>query len=197
LGGSGRASLTKLASSIRGYTLFSIEITKNYRDIQWKEDLKKVLKMAGAKSKPGEGVVFLFSDTQIVKESFLEDLNNILNTGEVPNLMGPEDFEEIMNDIRNMKKDVPKINTDTRENIMKFFVQNTRDNLHIVLTFSPAGEKLRTRCREFSSIINCCTIDWYDKWPNDALKSVALREYKANENLGIAEFQEKLADLSV
>jgi hypothetical protein len=29
----------------------------------WKDDLKKVLKMAGAKSKPGEGVVFLFSDT--------------------------------------------------------------------------------------------------------------------------------------
>ena len=67
-------------------------------------------------------MVFLFSDTQIVKESFLEDLNNILNTGEVPNLMGPEDFEEIITDIRNMKKDNPKINIDTRENIMKFFV---------------------------------------------------------------------------
>lgn len=36
--------------------------------------------------------------------------------------MGPEDFEEILTDIRNMKKDVPKINTDTRESIMKFFV---------------------------------------------------------------------------
>ena len=52
----------------------------------------------------------------------MEDLNNILNTGEVPNLMGPEDFEEIITDIRNMKKDNPKINIDTRENIMKFFV---------------------------------------------------------------------------
>jgi dynein heavy chain len=37
-------------------------------------------------------VTFLFSDTQIVKESFLEDLNNILNTGEVPNMWGPEDY---------------------------------------------------------------------------------------------------------
>ena len=36
-------------------------------------------------------------------ESFLEDLNNILNTGEVPNLMAPEDFEEIINDIRNTR----------------------------------------------------------------------------------------------
>jgi len=28
----------------------------------------------------------LFSDTQIVKESFLEDINNLLNSGEIPNL---------------------------------------------------------------------------------------------------------------
>jgi dynein heavy chain len=37
-----------------------------------------------------------------VKESFLEDINNILNTGEVPNLMGPEDLTEIIDDIRPM-----------------------------------------------------------------------------------------------
>ncbi len=40
-----------------------------------------------------EPVTFLFSDIQIVKESFLEDLNNILNTGEVPNMWAPEDYE--------------------------------------------------------------------------------------------------------
>jgi len=39
--------------------------------------------------------VFLFTDTQVVDESFLEDINNILSSGEVPNLYGPEDFEEV------------------------------------------------------------------------------------------------------
>lgn len=58
---------------------------------------------------------------------------------------------------------------------MKMFVQLTRQNLHIVLAFSPVGEKLRNRCRQFPSIINCCTIDWFDKWPNEALYSVAER----------------------
>jgi dynein heavy chain len=77
VGGSGRQSLTRLAASIRDYKIFTIEIAKNYKDPQWKDDLKSLIKTAGK----NEPVTFLFSDTQIVKESFLEDLNNILNTG--------------------------------------------------------------------------------------------------------------------
>jgi Dynein, heavy chain len=30
--------------------------------------------------------VFMFSDTQVSNEGFLEDINNLLNNGEVPNL---------------------------------------------------------------------------------------------------------------
>ncbi len=47
---------------------------------------------AGVENKP---TVFLFTDTQVVDESFLEDINNILSSGEVPNLYNPEDFEEV------------------------------------------------------------------------------------------------------
>ena len=39
--------------------------------------------------------VFLFSDTQVLDESFLEDINNILSSGEVPNLYKAEEFEEV------------------------------------------------------------------------------------------------------
>jgi hypothetical protein len=42
------------------------------------QDLKHVLKKAGLE---GQEVVFLFNDTQILHEGFLEDLNNILNAG--------------------------------------------------------------------------------------------------------------------
>ena len=39
--------------------------------------------------------------------------------------------------------------------------QVIRENLHIVLAFSPIGEGFRARCRQFPSIINCATIDWF------------------------------------
>lgn len=50
------------------------------------QDLKRVLKKAGLE---GRNTVFLFSDTQIVQEGFLEDLNNILNAGQSKSQLHP------------------------------------------------------------------------------------------------------------
>ena len=52
-------------------------------------------------------------------------------------------------------------------------VVQVRERLHIVLAFSPIGAAFRTRCRMFPSLVNCCTIDWFNAWPEDALYSVA------------------------
>lgn len=38
---------------------------------------------------------------------------------------------------------------------------------------SPIGEVFRARLRQFPSLVNCCTIDWFNEWPSEALESVA------------------------
>ena len=48
------------------------------------------MKMTGVDGKP---VSFLFTDTQIVKEGFLEDINNLLNSGEVPNIFDSDEIK--------------------------------------------------------------------------------------------------------
>lgn len=40
------------------------------------------------------------TDTQIIDEAFIENLNNLLNTGEIPNLWAAEDKDEIINGVR-------------------------------------------------------------------------------------------------
>jgi len=59
---------------------------------EWHEDMKKMLMRSGCHNLC---MVFLFSDTQIAKEAFLEEVSSILNTGEVPNLYANEDKLEI------------------------------------------------------------------------------------------------------
>lgn len=93
VGGSGRTSVTKLATSMAEYVLYQIEMTRSYGITEWREDLKTLLLRAGA---DGKATVFLLSDTQIKSESYLEDLSMILNTGDVPNLYGLEEKAEIL-----------------------------------------------------------------------------------------------------
>ena len=47
-------------------------------------------------------------------------------------------------------------------NMYNKFVERIRRNLHLVLAFSPIGDSFRTRLRMFPSLINCCTIDWFE-----------------------------------
>lgn len=40
---------------------------------------------------------------------------------------------------------------------------------------SPIGNAFRNRVRKFPAIVNCCTIDYFHAWPEDALLAVASR----------------------
>ena len=192
VGGSGRKSLANLASFLAGCKTISIEITRGYGMTEWREDLKKILMASGAENKK---VVFLFSDTQVVEEGFLEDINNILNSGDVPNLYEPEETERIVGLVRPICKARGII--DTRDNIMAVYIDNVRNNLHVVLAFSPVGSSFRERCRKFPSLVNCCTIDWFDPWPEDALYSVAHKFLSADRKANISEYVEPLCKICV
>ena len=55
--------------------------------------LSQMLMKTGCEGKP---TVFLFSDNQIKDESFVEDINVILNTADVPNLYAAEEKADII-----------------------------------------------------------------------------------------------------
>ena len=40
----------------------------------------------------GQKTVFLITDTQIKEEAFLEDIDSVLNTGEVPNIFAADEW---------------------------------------------------------------------------------------------------------
>ena len=175
VGGSGRQSLTRLAVYMSEFSLFEIELKKGYNKADWNSDLQALLKKAGGQ---GEPTIFLLTDSHIKDKSFLEDINTLLNTGEVPNLFAHEDKVELIEMVRGAAKAEANINDNSISQLFTFFVSRCKKNLHIVLCFSPIGEAFRTRLRMFPSLVNCCTIDWFTAWPANALVSVASTYFK-------------------
>ena len=87
----------------------------------------------------------------------------------VSNLFARDEIDEINSDLISvMKKEYPR-RPPTNENLYDYFMSRVRQNLHIVLCFSPVGEKFRNRALKFPALISGCTIDWFSRWPKDAL----------------------------
>ena len=170
VGGSGRQSAAKLATFMADYDLFQIEISKNYTTVEWRDDLKRLLVKAGSE---GKQTTFLFSDNQIKDESFVEDINMILNTGDVPNIFPADEKAEIIEKMQVVARTQGRKIDATPLSMYNFFIERVKENLHVVLTMSPIGDAFRNRLRMFPSLINCCTIDWFQAWPDDALEMVA------------------------
>ncbi|KAI8904300.1 dynein heavy chain and region D6 of dynein motor-domain-containing protein [Gorgonomyces haynaldii] len=188
VGGSGRQSLTRLASYIAQNVVFQIKISKNYRHNEFREDLKKLFRLAGVDNKPTS---FLFTDAEILNDLFLEDLSNILSSGDVPNLFLPDEMAEIRQQLQALTK-----TTENADGINAMFIDRVRRNLHVVLCMSPVGETFRKRLRMFPSLVNCCTIDWFSEWPEDALLEVAMR-YLSDVDLGSDQVKKNVAHVFV
>ncbi|MEW5314022.1 MAG: hypothetical protein WDW38_005550 [Sanguina aurantia] len=179
VGGSGKSSLTRFATHIGGFKIFSVELTRGYGSNEFREDLKKLYRIAGI---DGTSIVFLFSDTQT--HIFVK----------VPGMFAQEEVDRIVVDIRGWVMEGG--GAPTKDACYAAFINRVRDNLHIVLTMSPVGEAFRARCRQFPSLINCCTLDWFNQWPQEALLSVSTK-FLGGTDLGGEEVTLALAGMCV
>ena len=170
--GSGRQSLTKLAAYISNRKCLQICERHHYKLEDWKADLKKVLWHAGIGQK---GTVFLINHTQLVHDEMYGDLDVFLRTGTTPGLFEDDELHAIYQQIIPFAREsgFTTEEIDDVETMLEFFFKGTRECVTVILCFSPLGDGLRRTLHEYTGIASCCTIDWYEEWPIDALSAMA------------------------
>ncbi|KZC13452.1 Dynein heavy chain 10, axonemal [Dufourea novaeangliae] len=188
IGGSGKKSVINLAAFAAQFKTYEISLSRGYNETTFREDMKSLYNRVGVNM---ERIVFVFTSSHIVDESFLELVNNMLMTGVVPSLFNDEEKDEIVNLCRDKAKEAGfGVN---KENVWSYFVKTSMSNLRIALCMSPSGDLLRTRCRNYPGLVNSTTIDWMFPWPEQALVAVANATLRDNPNVP-QEYKEKLVE---
>ncbi|XP_064378089.1 dynein axonemal heavy chain 10 [Dromaius novaehollandiae] len=168
VGGSGKQSLTRLAAYTAGCEVFEIILSRGYGENNFREDLKKLYLKLGIENK---SMIFLFTDSHVAEESFLELINNMLTSGMVPALFPDDEKDTILSQIGDEASKAGM--SPAKESVWQYFVNKCASNLHIVLGMSPVGDTLRMWCRNFPGLVNNTGIDWFLPWPPQALFAVA------------------------
>ncbi|XP_007888401.2 dynein axonemal heavy chain 11-like [Callorhinchus milii] len=168
VGGSGKQSLCHLAAFLSSLEVFQITLRKTYGIHDLRSDIAALYIKVGVKN---IGTVFLHTDAQIPDERFLVLINDMLASGDIPDLFSEDEADNIISTIRMELRGLGLL--DTRENCWHFFIDRVQQQLKVVLCFSPVGFTLRTRARKFPALVNCTAIDWFHAWPQEALESVS------------------------
>jgi len=69
VGGSGKQSLIRICTYMRGMEFTQVELTKGFNTESFKEYVKGLMKKSGIS---GTGISFVMTDTQIIDESFID-----------------------------------------------------------------------------------------------------------------------------
>lgn len=115
------------------------------------------------------------TDAEIKSETFLEAINSMLATGEIPGLIPKDEKDVISLECKTVwQKEVGSKGQEPSLLVLWiYFINRVKDCLHTVLAFSPVGNKFRERSQKFPSLFSQCSIDWFLPWPEDALVAVS------------------------
>ena len=95
--GVGRRTAISIVSALHQAKLISLKMGKNYSLKQFKAEIKGAMQVAGAE---GEPVFFVLEDHNLTSPDYLDMINSVLSSGEVPGLYSPEELEPILTPLR-------------------------------------------------------------------------------------------------
>lgn len=174
--GVGKTTLSRFVAWMNNLTVFQIKAGRNYSVNDFDDDLRSIMKRSGCK---GEKICFIFDESNVLGPAFLERMNALLASGEVPGLFEGEEYMNLINTAKEFMMKENKV-LDSEEEIYKSFIKGVQRNLHVVFTMNPLSPDFSNRAASSPALYNRCVIDWFGDWSRDGLWQVCR---KLTENI--------------
>jgi dynein heavy chain 1, cytosolic len=129
-----------------------------------------------------EKICFIFDEANIVSSGFIEAMNALLASGEVPGLFEGDEYNALMNACRDSAlKD--GVILDSEEELWRRFTSFVQRNLHVVFTMNPSGGDWKNRSTTSPALFNRCVVDWFGTWGSKAMGEVG-KEFTLRLDMG-------------
>ncbi|XP_049850938.1 dynein heavy chain, cytoplasmic-like [Schistocerca gregaria] len=176
---SGKTMATRFAAWLGGLEVIAIKAKRACQEEGFEEDLKLAMTRAGICEKR---VCLVIDDSQVPGTKFLEKINALLTSGEVPGLFEGDSLARLVRELREdvMKKE-PLLRPSDAELFERFTCRVYR-NLHVIFTISFSTEEaFRAQVLVSPALLSRCVIDWFGRWSQESLFRVV--EELASESL--------------
>jgi dynein heavy chain 1 len=182
--GGGKTVLSRFVAWMNGQSIFTIKVNNRYTAEDFDDDLRHVMKRAGCSD---ERICFIFDESNVLDSAFLERMNTLLASGEVPGLFEGEEWTSLMHACREAVQRHGLL-ADTEDEMYKWFTLQVRRNLHIIFTMNPASPDFHNRSATSPALFNRCVLDWFGEWSASALFQVG-SEFTQNVDLDDPSYQ--------
>ncbi|KAI0210443.1 Cytoplasmic dynein 2 heavy chain 1 [Lamellibrachia satsuma] len=162
--GVGRRTAVTLVAFMHQMSLFTPKMSRGYGIKQFKNDLKTVMQQTGIDN---EQVVLLLEDYQTQDAQFLEIVNSLLSSGEIPGLYTPEELEPLLQPLRDLASEAG-----FRGTLLQYFASRIQQNLHVALIMDSTSSKFSLYTESNPAFFKQCTVQWLDNWSRESMVKV-------------------------
>ncbi|GIY28883.1 cytoplasmic dynein 2 heavy chain 1 [Caerostris darwini] len=180
MNGSGRRLSVLIVAYSHQIPIISPKVNPNYGIKQFSNDLKTAMQMTGIE---GKEALLLLEDYQILDDEFLELIDSLLSSGDIPGLYNAQELEPLLNPLKDLA-----LQEGFRGSASAFFAQRVQKNLHIALIMDYTDPKFIYRCKSNPALYKSCNVLWLDEWNEESMYEVPrlLLSSKDNDILGSA-----------
>uniref|UniRef100_A0A7S0W0F2 Cytoplasmic dynein 2 heavy chain 1 n=2 Tax=Hemiselmis TaxID=77924 RepID=A0A7S0W0F2_9CRYP len=163
--GVGRRTCVTLACHMHGMEVFTPKVGRAYSSKHFLNDLKGAIQVAGVQGQPA---CLYIEDYQLVEPAFLEVINSLLSSGEIPGMFTSQELDALL---MPLKEEFSKEGYKYRSPYA-FFVNRVQMHLHIVISLDPSHPDFLIRCESNPALYTRCSIMWLEAWSKQGMSLV-------------------------